>query len=485
MKIMHISDLHISREMHHLVESTHSVEQLRGIQTIFEEEGPDYLVVTGDITDLGDFQSLVNAREWLFNTVPIGGEARIGLNSPLDRIFLIPGNHDAFNVSIPKSSLLLRQQSLENYYREFPSHTYQTISKDDFGCRYFWINNGGTPIFLCLIDSSYLGDPLKETSGIANIDRVACGKWLREQARTILSWYDLGIAGRLSFHQDENLIPSAEFQRATKVLLMHHYLFEPREGRHRIKDYYLRIKNKKEIIGNVLMADFDLMLCGHKHVLSTDDRTYAQHLDPRATNRLLLSAFKRHLGLRSSPIETDSRRRRIKRALLNCAFIMGRWFQGKEKDGIIDLVERHLQDASEFEQKMKEIFTDNNPEFDELEIGEIDGIVTAIQSLTPSQRTDLSRVAAKQLRECRKALGKRKFLHIMSGSSSKRTAIPNNRAVNIYEITDNREGVQIRFKRYIYGPDLTDPNNQNWSFQVNEDGGERVFHLLNSRRGRG
>lgn len=164
---------------------------------------------------------------------------------------------------------------------------------------------------------------------------------------------------------------------------------------------------------------------------------------------------------------------------------MGRYFRGQERDGIIDLIERHLHDVSEFEQKMKEIFTDTDPDFDELDTGEIDDIVTAIQILTPGQRLELSRVAAKQLRECRKALGNRKFLHIMSGSSSKKTTMPNSRALNIYDISDKNQEIEIRFKRYVYGPDSTDTGKQTWNFQVNEDGGERVFHLPNSRRGRG
>ncbi|HEX5339009.1 MAG TPA: metallophosphoesterase, partial [Gallionella sp.] len=106
MKIVHISDLHVSNEMHHQAESTHSLELLKGIQLICQEEMPDYLVVTGDITDLGDGQSLVNAREWIFNTVPIGGGERIGLQLPPEKVFLIPGNHDAFNVTTPKSPIL-------------------------------------------------------------------------------------------------------------------------------------------------------------------------------------------------------------------------------------------------------------------------------------------------------------------------------------------------------------------------------------------
>ncbi|HEX5337294.1 MAG TPA: hypothetical protein VFW53_02545, partial [Gallionella sp.] len=354
-----------------------------------------------------------------------------------------------------------------------------------FGCRYFWIGHAEIPMFLCLVDSSYLGDPLQKTSGIKNISRIACGNWLREQARTILAWYDQGIAGRLPSLNAGDQISATDFRRATKVLLMHHYLLEPKEGTRYVQDYFLRIKNKKEIIGNVLMADFDLMLCGHKHVLSADDRTYAQHLDPRSTNRILLNAFKRQLGLRSSPIETDSSGRRIKRALLNCAFVMGRWFHGQEKDGIIDLVERHLQDVAVFEQRMNEIFTDTDPAFDKLDAGETDGIITAIQNLSPAQRVELSRIASKQLRECRKALGNRKFLHIMSGSSAKKTSLPDSRAVNVYDISDNGKEVEIRFKRYVYGPpDPADTDKRKWIFKVNVDGGERIFHLPHSRRGR-
>lgn len=48
---------------------------------------------------------------------------------------------------------------------------------------------------------------------------------------------------------------------------------------------------------------------------------------------------------------------------------MGRWFQGQEREGIIELIERYLHDVSVFEQKMKEIFADTDPDFDELDTG--------------------------------------------------------------------------------------------------------------------
>ena len=95
MKFMHISDLHISDEMHRNSGTTQSVELLRDVQRIAEAESPNYVLLTGDITDSGKEQSFVNAKEWLFSTVSVGGEERIGLKLSPDKVFFVPGNHDA------------------------------------------------------------------------------------------------------------------------------------------------------------------------------------------------------------------------------------------------------------------------------------------------------------------------------------------------------------------------------------------------------
>ena len=483
MKLMHISDLHLSAEMHRDAQTVHSVDLLRGIQKITEAESPDYVLLSGDITDEGDGQSLLNAREWLFNDAPVGGEERIGLHLRPNQLFFVPGNHDAFNVSGPMPRLLLRQRSLQNFRSEFPHTSYLTLGEDEYGCRYFWLSGSGVDIFLCVVDSSYLGDPSAGSSGVANIDRVACGKWLREQARSVLVWYDSGIAGKLQLPDGTGLIPAAAFRRSLKILMMHHYLLEPPVGRRRVRDFALRIKNKDEVLHNILMADFDLMLCGHKHVLWADDRTYAQHLDPRATNRLLLTIFKRQLGLRSTPMVTDRRGRMLKRAVLNGVFMLGSWFRAEGKDGIPDLVERHLHDVGEFEKRLKEMCTDNNPQFEELDSAEIDGIIAALQALSRPDRTELSRVATKQLREFKRTLGVRKFLHLMSGSSAKRTVRPDSRALNIYDIRGDRDQIEVRYRRFVWGPDPANPSLSQWTFRLFEEGGERVFHFAHSRRG--
>lgn len=481
MRFMHISDLHFSAQMHRNAPSAHSIDLLRGIQKIVETEAPTHVLLSGDITDEGDGQSLVNAREWLFSTVPVGGEERIGLQLKTEQVFFVPGNHDAFNVLGESNALLLRQRSLDNFRREFPYTSYATVGEHDYGCRHFWLKGDDVDIHLCAVDSSYIGDPSKETSGVANLDRAACGRWLREQARTVLSWYDQGIAGKLKMPGESVPIPANAFRQSLKILLMHHYLLDPPVKRSRIRDHYLRIKNKKTVLRNILMADFDLMLCGHKHVLWADDRSYADHLDPRTTNRLLLTIFKRQLGLRSSPMVTDSAGRRMKRALLNGVFMLGSWLRAARKDGIPDLVERHLHDVSEFEQRLKEMFTDSDPEFEQLDNAEVDSIVTALQELPRGDRIELARIATKQLRECKSALGIRKFLHIMSGSSSKRTSIADSRALNVYDITNDEKQISVRYRRYVWGPDPSCTIGAPWTFRLYEKGGERTFHFPHNK----
>ena len=69
-------------------------------------------------------------------------------------------------------------------------------------------------------------------------------------------------------------------------------------------------------------------------------------------------------------------------------------------------------------------------------------------------------------------------------SSAKKSHIPNNRALNMYQVSDEPEGVLLHLSRYVFGP-ADDPHEPNrWAFRLNEDGGARVFRLLHTRKGR-
>jgi predicted phosphodiesterase len=122
-KIVHISDIHISE---HLTKGAdkqykaphrygHDVSAFLALDNILKSTDWDLLVITGDITRIGNSQSFEYVRNWLESELHIGAHC-IGLNLSKheDREYVIvPGNHDRFNGG-------LTQGSLDNYHQEFP-----------------------------------------------------------------------------------------------------------------------------------------------------------------------------------------------------------------------------------------------------------------------------------------------------------------------------------------------------------------------------
>ncbi len=78
LKIAHISDLHLTG--HNFVKSWSE-----NLQTLLHEAGPDFLIITGDITDEGYVYEYERAAYYLEN---------LRLDCPR---FIVPGNHDARN----------------------------------------------------------------------------------------------------------------------------------------------------------------------------------------------------------------------------------------------------------------------------------------------------------------------------------------------------------------------------------------------------
>lgn len=122
-KIIHISDLHISE---HILRGPsdksqimhrygHDVAAFLALDRFLRETKWDILIITGDISRIGNKESFEAARNWLENEM-VFGDTRIGLNlskSTTQRYVVVPGNHDRFNGQ-------LTQHSLDNYHQEFP-----------------------------------------------------------------------------------------------------------------------------------------------------------------------------------------------------------------------------------------------------------------------------------------------------------------------------------------------------------------------------
>lgn len=122
-KIAHISDLHLSerlfKEPNRNLKAPHryghDIAAFYALDQILKELEWDLLIITGDISRIGNSESFEYARNWLENELFIG-EYKVGLNLSKAKgrnYVIIPGNHDSFNGG-------LVQSSLNNYNEEFP-----------------------------------------------------------------------------------------------------------------------------------------------------------------------------------------------------------------------------------------------------------------------------------------------------------------------------------------------------------------------------
>jgi len=259
---------------------------------------------------------------------------------------IVPGNHDAFNAPTHGSNYHRWQTSLENYYAAFPEYRFaDPKSSVDFR----WISKGDTNIFICRLDSCYLGDDeTEDLPGALSIDRVAKGRFSRAQSEQLLHIYDQALLGELrdSFG---NVITAGAFMRSLKILVMHHYLFEPSDTR---AQPLLQVADKRAVFQNLAMSDFDVLLCGHKHIADVQVLSYLDHFDPRARVRLAFNHVRRSLGICSLPIRSDEEGHlfgRMYRFLLAALYLSktkGKGLTDKHANEILSVLERGLEHPS-------------------------------------------------------------------------------------------------------------------------------------------
>ncbi|MEI6270140.1 MAG: metallophosphoesterase [Methylococcaceae bacterium] len=180
--LAHISDLHFSDgTVQSNPNHSHSIQLLKGLQNHLTILGDiDFLIVSGDVSNYGDEQSLVNASGWLFSTIPIGKGEVTGLNFPSERVRVVPGNHDAWNATKSGTLIDRRQKSLANYNYAFPNHQIP-----HGGCYYDWQQKGQNGLYIAFVDSCFLGDTEPDTEstfGTMRVDKaIAKGRLTIEQ----------------------------------------------------------------------------------------------------------------------------------------------------------------------------------------------------------------------------------------------------------------------------------------------------------------
>lgn len=455
-KIAQLSDIHFYEASDGIVDNyRHSMNCLKKIQAAFEADKPDCLIITGDITNIGDKLSLERIYQWIHDKVYVDGDY-YGLQCKVRdiNVILVPGNHDAFNAPSHGNNLKRWQSSLSNFYSEFHQHRFP----DDESVDYVWLTKGKTNLFVCRVDSCYLGD--SETEHLPrslSFSRIAKGSFSRDQSKKILSLYDKGLRGGL-LDLDGNAIPAGDFMQSLKILVMHHYLFEPPDSK---AETLLNIDDKKTVFQNIAMSDFDLLLCGHKHIADIHTYSYLDHFDPRGKIRLAFNHVRRSLGISSLPLGSGINGRLQNRFV---RFLLGFLVLSKTKGGalsnensseIIEILDRSLNSPDVLRDELRRYVQKRDEVkqaglFDDEEIRELQERIKA--TFTAAQRKQLVR-SAMSLKGLIERLGGRPFGQIIAGSSAKRSETGERaRALNMYYITfdSERQGISVAYGRRLW-----------------------------------
>jgi hypothetical protein len=459
MKIVHISDLHFHESTDGLAaRHRHSLACLKDIERLIDEHAPTHLAVTGDITNIGDKISLERAYQWIHDQIYSDGEY-YGLHAVKRGLIplIVPGNHDAFNAPTTGSEFNRWQSSLSNFYGVF--HQYRWKDADN-GVMYSWHEDGNLAVLFCSVDSCYLGDP--ETQSLWNtlsLDRVAKGRLSRCQSAAILSLFDRGIAGNLDNGRSAK-IPPGQFLSALKILVMHHYLFEPANTR---AEPLLQMSQKRTVFQNLAMSDFDALICGHKHIADIHVGTYSDNFDRRGQIRLAFNYLRRVLGIKSLPLGTDEDGRRPSKifrlliGLLTLTKAKGRPLDDVSTREIISVLEKSLTNPIVLKEELLKYLTTQDEEgqaglFNE---GEMNELYSKIKERFDRNDRKALNEATSRIRGIISHLNGRPFAHIMSASSAKASEDgTRHRAVNVYEITNaaTDDGYVFKTTRYSWDP---------------------------------
>jgi hypothetical protein len=483
----HLSDLHFSAGADAGGSHSHSIKHLEGIEHILSGTRPDRLIVSGDLTDRGDTESLLRVHDWLHADFRVAGDRRIGLRLPPDRVRVIPGNHDAYNARHPSGDDFdCWQRSLDNYNRVFRDQPFGPASP----VSYDWIEKDGFGIYFAYVDTCFLNDPSIEHSStivdacVTAISKPARGRLTRRQANRLLEQFDAGMRGTLALPSGSGVIAKETFAKSLKVLVMHHYMFEPPGCS---DDFFLKLADRNYVLRSMGMADFDICLCGHKHHVDFTVRPYGEYFDKRARGRYCINVFRRMLGIHTMPLAFElPTGKRMARAFSNLIAVLLLSVKDEAThdnnwrdciDQLAEILQAAVDDPHKLEARLATFIKSHGlqgailltPE-------EIDHIQRRIVAeLSAAQRKQLTGVANRLQAEVIR-LDSRPFLQSMSGSACKEPGTSDKRrSFNIYRIDADETGYRLRSDQYIWAAGATHFNPVPTTSRHHVEGFQRVM----------
>jgi len=414
-RFLHISDLHFwETDDQKAARFCHDVSCLARIEELLQQESPDFLIVSGDLTNIGDQLSIDRVYQWIHSHIVVAGvEYGLRCNERGIGVLVVPGNHDAYGAKRHGATLGRLQQSLENYFRTF--HAY-----------------------------------------VPSVDKIAKGRISKAQSKKILEIYDRGMNGSLEDAAGER-IERGRFLASLKLAVVHHYLFKPADSKF---EPLMEVDQIRAVFQNFAMADFDAMMCGHKHVADTRPIVYLDEFDPRGRARLALNHVRRTLGIGSRPVRYDDDGRpesKFFRFILSVLYYSRKAPALTEKvsDEIIHVLQESMSDPEVLKSFLLKA-TSQKKQLGAAHLFEDDEIETLYRNIRQAfGKAEMMKLrgAAEKLQGLVAKLAGRPFVQFSCGSSAKATETEGrSSAVCIYDVLndDAAQAYVLRSTRYSW-----------------------------------
>jgi len=220
-KVIHISDLHISEhllrdpDLHFKLPHRygHDIQVFLALDHFLNNNDWDVLAITGDISRIGNSESYELLRNWIYNKINVE-DIEVGLNISAEEskhCIVIPGNHDCFNGN-------LMQEGLENYNREFDE-----VIRDHVVSKTF----GNKTVNFHLFDSTW------DKGGFAE--------------------------GRID--PADMVVKNIEKESYDIALMHHHFIQPPKHKREKSTE----LQNSDKVAAYMLNSGFNCVMFGHTH----------------------------------------------------------------------------------------------------------------------------------------------------------------------------------------------------------------------------
>ncbi len=279
-RIMHLSDFHFSFGEAPTTRR-HSLPHLRGIEKVFEKAKPDLVIVTGDLSEHGDKNSLERAKNWLNGKETFDGES-YGLNLsemiPMIPFVVVPGDADFTEKPVGGDAESRINTSLR-YFR-------QLFSDREVGPGVSYLSADQEFVFFFKFTIPPSSEECSRESPTEGYSTAEVRDVYRHEWKRISTFHSKACENGV-YENGSQLITPQQYTQSLKLLITHQPLLEGTPS--------MVESEVKLFLQSLASIGIHAIFCGHQHVHSFAQQSLSRlkrKKDPsRSVHRYLLHSL--------------------------------------------------------------------------------------------------------------------------------------------------------------------------------------------------